>query len=283
MSVARSCYDAHRGRRRARWQGLHGSEATQRRADEEGGQRSLQEVILHQLLGSFGRHPLRCGVWRRGGAGGHEGAPAPILFIAASHIACPPHSWLCAQARATEAEEGPCRSSVLRGSPTRVGCKLYDMCHARRAGAPDARRARARSLYMRGVEGRLSSEACACCWWRSRKDRGYRVSRSPGGAKYGHQGSVSLLNITQTHFVHRVGAKYGHKGSVSLLNTFTVCTQTHFVHRAFSTGHRRTAVYRTPTHTVGILKNSKQITNISILMFLIQYSHLFSLSRMPYR
>ena len=47
------------------------------------------------------------------------------------------------------------------------------------------------------------------------------------GAKYGHQGSVSLLNITQTHFVHRVGAEFGHLGRVSFLNI----TQTHFVHR----------------------------------------------------
>ena len=30
------------------------------------------------------------------------------------------------------------------------------------------------------------------------------------GAEFGHLGSVSLLNITQTHFVHRVGAEFGH-------------------------------------------------------------------------
>ena len=47
------------------------------------------------------------------------------------------------------------------------------------------------------------------------------------GAEFGHLGSVSSLNITQTHFLHRVGAEFGHLGSVSLLNI----TQTHFVYR----------------------------------------------------
>ena len=43
---------------------------------------------------------------------------------------------------------------------------------------------------------------------------------------YGHLGSVSLLNITQTHFVHRVGAEFGHLGSVhcSTLHSDSLCT-----------------------------------------------------------
>ena len=62
------------------------------------------------------------------------------------------------------------------------------------------------------------------------------------GAEFGHQGSVSLLNITQTHFVHRVGAEFGHQASVSLLNI----TQTHFVHRG-APRQRHREVACTPT------------------------------------
>ena len=52
--------------------------------------------------------------------------------------------------------------------------------------------------------------------------------------EFGHQGSVSLLNITQTHFVHRVGAEFGHQGSVSLLNITVLRLTLLYTHRIVS-------------------------------------------------